>query len=611
MPTDTMMPTAYDLGGSAPLMPSDGGPVRDPDEQREADMVLKLYEKGKEARKKYDKDWKKYNDFYEGKQWDDKRPSYKAIPVANVIRQSVQTILPILTDAQPGFNVDPKEPGDYDFADFFAKLVPTWWARQGMNLKLLDPLMDSMIYGIGCFKVVWDEDAEEGAGDVVVAGVDPNLLYWPDGAKSFEDGCPWIIQEIWKPVGEVKRKFPDKAQLITATGKRPSDETTPSNSSDAELSSPIDKKATFEVKDRYGSGGDGDMVCVLEAWMDDFSIEEYMDEEGNKKEKLKYPKGKVIKVLRDQKILLESIANPRSDGKKPYVRFIDTVKPRSVVGDGEVGPQCEIQKLINKTLATIVDYMNMVGNPVWVIDTNSGVQPSDITNQIGLIVTKNPNTEVRREQPPNIPPYIIEFYNMMMSMAEMVSGNHDVTQGRKPTGVTAAEAISDLQEAAQTRIRLKERNLQVALTTLGYLITATMMQYYREPRVVKITGKQGWPEFFEFYIKDDENGQMRYVKRNYNFNEQERRYIPDQNWQEGQPSKGLFDIEIVSGTSLPFMKEKRSQLAMKLFSSGVIDDEELLEVLDWPRKDQVLKRMREKQAAAAGQPPKAPEGAMA
>lgn len=592
----------FDMGAAQQLMPTEGGPIRDPEEQKEAEMVIKLYEKGKKAREKYDKDWQKYADNYKGKQWPDKRPSYKASPVANIIRQSVQTILPILTDAQPGFNVEPREPDDYDFADFFGSIVPNWWTRRGMNLTLLDPLMDMMIYGIGYLKVVWDPEAEEGAGDVVCGGVAPEMLYFPEGAKSFDDGCPWVVQEIWKPLGEIKRKFPDRAELIVSSGKQEAEVMSSSNS-DATLISPIDRKSNVPVSGS-SSGSDSEVVCILEAWMDDYSIEEFEDGEGNKKQKLKYPGGKVIKVLRDQKILLESIANPRKDGKKPYVRFIDTVEPRSFVGEGEVAPLLEIQKLINKSLAHIVDYMNMFGNPVWIIDTNSGVSPADITNQIGLIITKNPNTEVRRDMPPSLPPYVIDFYNMMLSMAEMINGVHDVTQGRKPEGITAAAAINDLQEAAQTRIRLKERNLQVSLTSLGYLTTATMMQYYKEPRVVKVTGKQGWPEFFEFYLKDTEDGKMYYTKRGYKFDENNRRYVADENWTKGQPSKGIFDIDVVAGTSLPFMKGKRQKLAFDLFDRKVIDAEELLESQEYPRREQIMKRMLEQ---GAGAPP-APEG---
>jgi hypothetical protein len=142
------------------------------------------------------------------------------------------------------------------------------------------------------------------------------------------------------------------------------------------------------------------------------------------------------------------------------------------------------------------------------------------------------------------------------------------------------------------------------------------MQFYREPRVARITGKKGqWPDYFEFFIEEapGENGDKQYIfnKKNYEFNPEQNRYVSEPNFQQIGPTKGLMDIKIMSGTAMPYSKTTRSNIAFKLFDSGVIDDEALLDTLEWPDAEQILNRKREAQAALpppeSGGPTPAPQ----
>lgn len=604
-------------------------------EERTVRMVKDLYEEGKKARSKFDHNWDKYKEFYDGKQWDTKRASYRSSPIANLTRAGIQTILPILTDAQPGFHPEPVDPTDFKFAKILQKAIDAWWNRRNMNYTVAEGLLDALILDYGIIKVIWDKDLEEGAGDVRCAVVDPRHIYFPGTAKDFDNECPWVIHEIEKPIGQVKRLWPDKADLITATGTANKEATEQSYGfkENIHLVSPTDKKEKNNPPSLAGTGEDGKMVRIWEAWMDDWSIEEYeeetqqeiedIDEQGNtvtrtetvveKKQRYKYPQGKVIKIIPDQCILLEELPNPRDDGKKPFVKLVDMIRPREFAGDGEVKICMESQKILNKILANIMDYMNFMGNPVWILDIDSGVSKDQITNQCGLIIAKNRGSEVRREIPPSIPPYVFQFYETIMNLHSIDTGIHDVTQGRKPPGVEAAAAIYELQEAAHTRIRLKERNLQGSLTKLGYLVIASMMQHYDSPRMMKVTGENdGWPEYFEFHVEKTENGYQPVVK-NYRFDRAREDYVPDQNYQTLNETKGLFDIKVVSGTALPFAKAKRENLAMQLFDRKVIDEEDLLSALEYPGKDEIIRKVQERKAQAeqaaaappAGGPPPA------
>lgn len=585
-------------------------------EKKDVKMVLDLYATGKKVREEHDTKWDTYKKFYKGDQWLQKRPSYKSNPNINIIRSTLQTVLPILTDTSPGFDVGAREPSDYKFSDVLSKAIKTWWERSGMDHTIVEVIMDALMYDAGILKCVWDSEAEEGLGDIRCMAIDPKCIYVPRDAEDFDTKCAWVIQKLYMSVGELKRRFPDKAEYIDAASGTNSEQSIEDKGGSGEIVvvSPTDKKSPMldETKDPSGGDIDSKQLEVLECWLDDYSVEEYeLEKDDGKVEKgfkRKYPTGKVVTVLADKRLLLQAKQNPYKDGRKPFVRFIDTIIPRSFWGEGEIEPLIEIQKLINKNMSVLIDWMNMMTNPVWIIDNESGVDPRRLTNQIGAIITKNKGSEVKREQAPSMPPQMFELYQSFRALADTISGVHDVTQGRNPGGVTAAEAINELQEAAQTRIRLKERNLQVSLTQLGYLVVSRVLQYYNEPRVIKISGESEIPDYMEFYVEEDQDGMYSMSKRDWKFDPTTKTYFRREWEQPENPSKGTFDIVVKSGTSLPFQKSRMDQLARMMYKDGLIDQEEVLATMDWPRSEEVMRRMKEEKesemkAQQAQQPP--------
>ncbi len=329
--------------------------------------------------------------------------------------------------------------------------------------------------------------------------------------------------------------------------------------------------------------------------------------------KKKYPNGKLITVIPQQRLLLQCVPNPYKDGKKPFVRFVDSILPRQFWGEGETEPLMDIQKQINKVLATIMDYMNLTGNPIWFNPSSSGVDSTQITNAMGQVISYTPGPhgeKPERDVPPPLPTYYFEFLQNLFKIADTISGIQDITQGRKPIGVTAAQAIDTLQEAAQTRIRLKERNMNSSLGQMGRLMISRVLQFYSTPRVIKITGTSEWPEFMQFHVQDvlDEQqqstGQVQSVTTPYTMS-QGPTGAPA-GYTAGsptlsQPSRGMFDIKIQSGTAMPTAKAQQGNLAIKLYEMQppIIDQEAVLDAVDFPNKDQVQQRMQQRAAAQA------------
>jgi hypothetical protein len=583
-----------------------------PDEQTVKDdaelkYAITCIEAAKKARKPIDKEWPKLEAYYNGNQWyGKKRPSYRASPVDNKIRPAIQTILPIMTDAQPGVDVIPQEPSDYAFATSISEVVRCWWTRRSAFLILTEALLDALKFHGGILKIVYDPDCDNGRGDVYVVRIDPNNFWVADGAIDVNNNNPYTVEAYPARVNELKRKFPKLASQIRATGPRSKPAEEGGMSTDIIVVSPVDKATGPFPEGVKGisNSSDNDVVWVYEIWADDDSVEEVDGADGEKALKRKYPNGKIIQCVPDLNLLLACDDNPYKDGMKPYVRFINTLVPGRFWGEGEIEPYISAQDQINKTLATIYDCLGTMTNPVWIVDNESGVDPNMITNQIGLIIVKNRGGEVRREPAPSIPPDLFNFYTMMGQSFDSQSGVHDITQGRKPVGVTAAEAMNTMQEAAQTRIRLKERYMQSSLNQMGLMVVSRILQFYRKPRIVRITGNSNFPEYYEFYIEEipDEQGGSKYRmnRRDYQYDDVAKKYTPSQQgYRDVGESKGLFDVQIMSGTSLPAMKAQRGNLALQLFDRKAIDQEALLDQLEIPQKEEIMSRMKQEAQAAA------------
>lgn len=587
------------------------------------DLAKRLHHKAVQARKDRSSKWDTYWDFYNGKQWPVKRPSGKASPNVNVCRSTVQTILPILTDTSPSFGVVARDPTDFDFASLFTEAISQWWDLRSMNHVVVEWCMDALVIDCGILKVVWDTELHDGLGDVDVTVVDPRRIYVPENAVDFDRNCPWTIHEFFKSRGDLTMEFPDKKDEIkkagayagqdgdSQAGKYPYD-------TRVRVVSPVNRNVPAPDNDDAGGDmSDNDDVRVWELWMESSEVIEVEEINKDTKEsetitKKKYPHGRFITMLPDAKVVLQDAENPYRDGEKPFVKYVDTLIPRSFYGEGEVGPILETQRMVNRTFATIMDWSILMSNPSWIVDANSGVDPDMLTNQVGQVIVKNPNTTVQRQDAPGIPPQMFELYHTLTKVLETQSGAQEVSQGRKPTGVTAAQAIETLQEAAQTRIRLKERNLRVAMTRMGQLIVSRMLQYYTEPRVLKMTGQdaQGqWPSYVKFFVEHLDDNSFRPMTKTIDYDEMMEGYVEGE-WQEGNQSIGDFELDVTTGTSLPFQKEQLGQQALQLFDRQAIDQEALLDVLDFPGKEEIMQRMSQAQQQAAEQapPPGAPPG---
>ena len=193
------------------------------------------------------------------------------------------------------------------------------------------------------------------------------------------------------------------------------------------------------------------------------------------------------------------------------------------------------------------------GNPAIVMSKsmvkNMGNRPTDKPGQI--FYTNGPHEGVTRLPAGNISSSTLPLAQSMIQLADTVSGVHDITQGRNPSGVTSGKAINMLQEASQQIIRTKEREVgQDAVVDLYRFTLEILKNNYEEPiqmrNVSKETGQYEFRTVNPYEIDSD----MDY------------RYIP--------------------GSALPENRASRFDQALELVQLGLLTPEQFWR---WTQKD--------------------------
>lgn len=562
-------------------------------------LVDSLYSKAKKYRKRYDQKWIDFYKMFRGRQWKEVRPSYRHSEVLNLIFEALQSMIPILTDAKPKLEFLPTKPEMYELADILTKVAANDWEHNNWLQTLVEILYDGHFYGDGFAYVGFNPKAEMGLGCVEFESQD-NFYVFPDPQARNINGKRTKHFIVAEPVDitEVKKEYKENpnAKFISA------DVVDFQQADKADIyqvmfKSPLDSKLIVEGPSGYDSIAKNQTLKVTVYFKDDDFEEQakleidkdgapVLDENGEEKKSfeqvLKYPNGRKIVVAGG--VLLCNGGMDFDDGQFPFVQYRNYILPREFWSIGDVENLDSPQKTINKIISFSLDVLTLMGNPIYIVDDTSGVDTDNLFNKPGLVIEKSQGSEVRRESGVELPSYVLPLLDRFRNFFNGVSGQTDLSKGIEPGNVTAASAIEDLQQAQQTRLRQKSRNIDALLQDFGKLYLSRVFQFYSVPRIVRVTGNQTADQYFYFHVEKLEGKMFANI------------VTPG-----GQGKKveilGDFDVRVSTGSSLPFEKGNKTEQSLKLFQLGIIDDEEVLKNADYPNYEQVLQRVQQKKQA--------------
>lgn len=414
----------------------------------------------------YTKKWNTYFDAYNGDYFKNERlPEYRSNMVSNYIFSVIETVRPIMLDNDPKFQVMPRQPEGLDFSNDLQQALMYEWDREDMNEKLYRELINTLVTGNAIFFIPWDSDNKE----VKAIAVNPFNVF-QDPLATCVDDSEYIIYASYKNVELIKRLFPEKAEKLMG-----------GDINYSELVHDNDKNANVD-----------NQILVLEVWTKDYET----DESGDI-----YPAGRVLTICPQYGVVLSNKNNPYKDQKLPFVLIKDYDVPGKFWGEGEVAQLISPQKYMNELNNAIIDNAKATANMPWIVDKNSGIGVGKITARPGLIIRKNPGTEVNRPQPPSMPSYISNAVDTYKDDIEMISGIHNTLRGENSAGVYTAQGILALQEAGQVRIRLKVKLLENSLADIANLWVNRMKQFWKEDKWVTISRYDGTYDLKKFTQK--------------------------------------------------------------------------------------------------------------
>ncbi len=561
------------------------------EEKKQIKEVDKLFQKAKLFKNQYDEKWLDWYKMFRGKQWKEQRPTYRHSEVINLIFQTIQSQVPIITDTRPKFEFLPQEPSDYALSEIINEVALADWTRRNWQYVLTEVIYEGHFYGTGLSCMKWCPDENE----IVYESTDPFYFFPDPSAKDCNVEAEYCITAEPIDVAKIKKLWPKNGKFVK------SDLVDLMRGSKTDLGpmrfkSPTDNRTVMEGSSSQDIGEKNKaLVMTLYTKSDELEDEpkdvtDPVTGETTQDHALKYPNGK--KVVTCNGVLLEVGPNPYEDGEFPYQRWPNYILPREFWGMSEIEQLEGPQKTFNKLISFVLDVLTLMGNPIWVVDTTADIDTDNLFNKPGLVVEKAPGSEVRREAGVELQPYVLQVIDRMKEWFDQVAGSNDITRGVNPGGVTAASAIADLQNAAQTRIRQKSRNLDCYLQNLGQQYVSRVFQFYSAPQIFRLTGDDGANKFFKFHVNKAEDGSTTAYVENFS---PEGKSMGISEYQV----RGEFDVRVTTGSSLPFSKAEKEDRLTKLFQLGIIDAEEVLKGLDYPNYQAVMLRQQQKAEAAA------------
>lgn len=454
-------------------------------------------------------------------------------------------------DNFPSPNILPREEGDKPEAEKLSSIIPVVLDQCEFEETYSDVQMYKLKSGTGVYGVFWDKSKLNGLGDICIKKIDLINLFWESG-----------ITDIQKSRNVFHVELCDNDILLQQY---------------PQLNGKLGKSQIDISKYVYDDSIDTSNKSVVVDWY-------YKKLNASGKAVLHY-----CKYVNDE-VLFATENDPGfidrgwyDHGEYPFI-FDTLYKVEGTpAGFGFIDIGKDAQAYIDRGNQAIMQNMMANAKPRYFIRNDGSVNEgeyADMTKDFVHVDSNLGQDSILPIQGKPLNDIYVAVVNNKIDELKETTGNRDISTGGTTSGVTAASAISAMQEAGSKLSRDNNKTSYRAYRKLILMVIELIRQFYDLPRCFRIVGENGAARFIQY-----SNAGIQPQAQGTDFGTDMGMRLP------------LFDIEVTAQKQSPYSKMAQNELAIQFFGAGFFNpqmaDQALacLDMMDFDRKQFIMQKI--------------------
>lgn len=447
-------------------------------------------------------------------------------------------------DSYPVPAVLPRSLDDEGTAKTLSSILPAIFDNCDFEQTYSDNWWDKLKNGCAIYAVMWDQSKEHGQGDISIRGVDMLSFYWEPGIQDIQDSKNIFVLAL-ADNDALEAQYPQLQGKLSGNS--------------------IDKKQ-YHYDDAVDTTG----KSIVVDWY--YKVQ---TETGPLVHYVKYV---------DETVLFSSEDTPGYEdgiydhGKYPFVLDVLYAEKGTPAGFGYVDICKSPQEYIDRLgMALLLNAEEAAQRRYFVKD---GCQVNeeellDIHKRV-IHVAGSPNDDnIRSFDTPELSSVYLSVLQDKVNELKETSANRDFNQGGTASGVTAASAITALQEAGNKTSRDLIKSSYRCYTQICIMVIDLMRQFYDISRTFRITGEQGTTKYVQF-----NNGGLKGGEQS----------VAGQDFRTKEP---IFDVIPSAQKQNPYSKLSQNEMALQFYNAGFFNPQladqvlQCIDMMDFDGKEKV------------------------